>query len=133
MTGETTYKHAVRNFINSWLSGGSVTYTPKGLAWRDKWGPLRYSGMLYRPSEIRWLECSSSNQSSSGIHGTVPSFLSAANSAFIALVAAKHGVRVSAGRTFAQSQIDYMLGSSGRSYVVGYGNNPPQRPHHRSA
>jgi len=36
-------------------------------------------------------------------------------------------------RTFARSQIDYALGSSGRSYVVGFGVNPPQKPHHRGS
>ncbi|KAL4535098.1 hypothetical protein Ndes2526B_g06009 [Nannochloris sp. 'desiccata'] len=34
---------------------------------------------------------------------------------------------------FAKSQVDYALGSSGRSFVVGYGTNPPVRPHHRAA
>lgn len=27
----------------------------------------------------------------------------------------------------------YILGDSGRSYVVGYGNNPPTHYHHRAA
>ena len=27
----------------------------------------------------------------------------------------------------------YMLGDSGRSYVVGFGNNPPAHAHHRGA
>ena len=27
----------------------------------------------------------------------------------------------------------YILGDTGRSFVVGYGVNPPQRPHHRSS
>ena len=30
-----------------------------------------------------------------------------------------------------KSQIDYILGDSGRSYVVGFGENPPKNPHHR--
>ena len=32
-----------------------------------------------------------------------------------------------------KSQIDYMLGDGGRSFVVGFGNNPPKKPHHRSS
>ena len=36
-------------------------------------------------------------------------------------------------REYALGQIEYMLGSSGRSFVCGFGNNPPQRPHHRSS
>ena len=28
------------------------------------------------------------------------------------------------------SQLGYMLGDAGRSYVVGFGKNPPKQPHH---
>ncbi len=34
---------------------------------------------------------------------------------------------------FAASQMNYALGDGGRSYVVGYGKNPPVRPHHAAA
>ena len=34
---------------------------------------------------------------------------------------------------FARKQIHLMLGDAGRSYVVGFGNNPPTQPHHRGA
>jgi len=36
---------------------------------------------------------------------------------------------------FAKQQMDYILGSNpqGRSYMVGFGNNPPTQPHHRGA
>ncbi|XP_050459002.1 endoglucanase A-like [Cataglyphis hispanica] len=35
---------------------------------------------------------------------------------------------------FAKEQIDYMLGKkTGRSYVVGYGKNSPQQPHHAAS
>ena len=34
---------------------------------------------------------------------------------------------------WAASQVNYALGSSGRSYVVGFGNNPPTHEHHRGA
>ena len=48
----------------------------------------------------------------------------AANSAFICLVAGKH-----LGRTdyqeFAKQQINLLLGDAGRSFVVGFGVNPP--------
>eukprot|EP00088_Acartia_fossae_P055120 TRINITY_DN64002_c0_g1_i1.p1 TRINITY_DN64002_c0_g1~~TRINITY_DN64002_c0_g1_i1.p1 ORF type:complete len:349 (-),score=72.83 TRINITY_DN64002_c0_g1_i1:55-999(-) len=36
-------------------------------------------------------------------------------------------------RQFAVNQIHYALGDTGRSYVVGFGVNPPTRPHHRSS
>ena len=56
----------------------------------------------------------------------------AANAALIALqsslVFPDHAATY---ETFAKSQINYMLGDSGRSFVVGFGINPPQRPYHR--
>lgn len=57
-----------------------------------------------------------------------------ANAAFIAMMAAKHGGDRS-NADWARTQLDYMLGENnyGRSYVIGFGNNPPQRPHHRSS
>lgn len=33
----------------------------------------------------------------------------------------------------AKSQVDYALGSTGRSFVVGFGASPPLRVHHRGA
>ena len=35
-------------------------------------------------------------------------------------------------RKFAQQQIHYALGDTGRSFVCGFGTNPPVRAHHRS-
>lgn len=32
-----------------------------------------------------------------------------------------------------QGQVRLLLGDAGRSYVVGFGFNPPVRPHHRGA
>ena len=59
-------------------------------------------------------------------------FFLAANAAFVLLVAGDMGIE--SGRTleFATKQINYMLGDGGRSYVCGFGNNPPQRPHHKA-
>lgn len=52
--------------------------------------------------------------------------------AFMALLAADVGVHPDQYRQWARSQIGYALGDTGRSFVVGFGTNPPQRPHHRS-
>lgn len=30
-------------------------------------------------------------------------------------------------------QVTYAMGASGRSYIVGFGRNPPRQPHHRNA
>lgn len=57
----------------------------------------------------------------------------AANVAFVCLRAADLGINTAEYRLFAQKQIDYMLGDGGRSYVIGFGQNPPQRPHHASS
>eukprot|EP00051_Salpingoeca_urceolata_P011971 m.148852 g.148852 ORF g.148852 m.148852 type:complete len:745 (-) comp17329_c0_seq2:70-2304(-) len=60
----------------------------------------------------------------------------AANTAFLALVHSKHvddQAWSNTLRTWAQGQIGYMLGDTGRSFVVGYGVNPPQQPHHKAA
>lgn len=34
---------------------------------------------------------------------------------------------------FAKDQVDYALGSTGRSFVCGFGTKPPEHPHHRTA
>ena len=99
LTGKEAYRQDFQASMNDWLPGGGIQYTPKGLAWRIKWGALRYS----------------------------------ANSAFLALVAADLSLSPVAYRQFAKDQISYMLGGSGRSYVVGFGANPPQKPHHASS
>jgi len=44
--------------------------------------------------------------------------------------AADAGISPTRYREFARQQIDYMLGDSGRSYVVGFGYNYPKQPHH---
>ena len=56
----------------------------------------------------------------------------AGNLAHFALEAAQLGINTADATSFAENQINYILGDGGRSYVCGWGNNPPQRPHHRS-
>lgn len=43
-TGDSKYSRDVKTFLKEWAPGGSVQYTPGGLAWRLQWGSLRYSG-----------------------------------------------------------------------------------------
>ncbi|XP_043485242.1 endoglucanase E-4-like [Leptopilina heterotoma] len=59
----------------------------------------------------------------------------AANVAFACLQAADLGEiqHSQEYRDFAKEQISYMLGSAGRSYVVGWGNNPPTQPNHAAS
>lgn len=105
-----TAQRELDEFTNSWLLSNGDGYsaprkTPKGLSWFSPWGSLRHS----------------------------------ANAAFLLLAHDKMNDinRDSSKRKdiqcFAHRQIRYMLGSSGRSFVVGYGENPPMRPHHRAS
>ncbi|XP_067004974.1 endoglucanase E-4 [Anabrus simplex] len=61
------------------------------------------------------------------------SLRNAAYVAFILMKAADLGLNSVNYRHLAKSQIDYMLGNGGRSYVVGFGNNPPTHCYHRSS
>jgi endoglucanase len=93
----------MESFIDAWShSSKDVTYTPKGLAFTDKWGSLRYAG----------------------------------NSIFLMQAYAKE---LKDPKLKAQvdcltlQQLNYMLGSTGQSFVVGFGETYPQQPHHRAA
>jgi hypothetical protein len=58
----------------------------------------------------------------------------AANAAAVALMAAPHmGPVGQSARCFAISQLHYLWGDTGRSFIVGFGKNPPRSPHHRNA
>ncbi len=108
LTGKAQYHQDVQHWLDFWTvgtaSGERVTYTPGGLAWLDQWGSLRY----------------------------------AATTAFVALV---YGDGLSDEQLkrryhdFALRQVNYILGDNPRhsSYLVGFGANPPTRPHHRTS
>lgn len=106
-TGEKTYTQAVEKHLDFWTtgtaSGERITYTPKGLAWLDSWGSLRY----------------------------------ATTAAFVASVYSESDVCPSAKKDiywdFAVNQAGYALGDTGRSFMIGFGENYPVHPHHRTA
>jgi hypothetical protein len=52
--------------------------------------------------------------------------------AYMALLAAEISMHPTEYRKWAKSQIGYALGDTGRSFVVGFGVNPPTQPHHRA-
>jgi hypothetical protein len=80
-----------------------ITYTPKGLAWLSEWGSLRY----------------------------------ATTTAYLAMIYSEwDGADSSLAdecEDFAVSQVDYALGDGGRSYEIGFGDDSPEHPHHRTA
>jgi len=107
ITEDKAYKDEVQKHLDYWSCGTSdgqkITYSPKGLAWLDQWGSLRYATTTAFVASVysRWEGCPSD--------------------------------KTKVYWDFAVSQADYALGSSGRSYVVGFGENPPEHPHHRTS
>lgn len=112
LTGATQYHQDAQRWLNWWTVGGTalgadgtrVNYSPGGQAVLDQWGSLRY----------------------------------AANTAFAAFVysdAITDTVLKGRYHDFAVRQINYALGQNplNRSFVVGFGTNPPRNPHHRTA
>src|SRR5688572_17263342 len=112
LTGQQQYHDDAQRWLNWWTVGGTahgadgtrVPYSPGGEAVLDQWGSLRY----------------------------------AANTAFVALVyadAITDPTLKARYHDFAVGQIDYALGENplARSFMVGFGANPPRNPHHRTA
>lgn len=107
LTGKAKYIEDTERHLDYWTDGYNgqrINYTPGGLAYLDVWGALRY----------------------------------AANTSFLALYHADQATSAAKAqkyRDFALSQINYALGDNPRnsSYVVGFGTNPSQNPHHRTA
>jgi endoglucanase len=106
LTGKDEYKEDAQRWLDFWtvgVDGNKIKYTPGGLAWLDSWGANRY----------------------------------AANTALMAFIYSDY-ITDAALKTryhdFAVKQINYALGDNPlkRSFVVGFGTNPPQRVHHRT-
>jgi hypothetical protein len=110
LTNKAVYKTNVERSFDYWTTGTSdnerIAYTPGGLAWLDQWGSLRYASNMSFLAFVYsdWLEATNPGKAQTL-------------------------------RNFGITQINYALGDnpSNRSYVVGFGNNPPINPHHRSA
>lgn len=106
LTEDPAYARAVEKHLDWWTvgtEGERITYTPKGLAWLDNWGALRYAtttayiAALYSEMEM----CSPEKQETYW--------------------------------DFAVSQANYALGDTGFSYMIGFGEEYPVNPHHRTA
>jgi endoglucanase len=111
LTGDSRFTVSTERNLDYWTTGTTDTgekikYTPGGLAWLDTWGSLRYS----------------------------------ANASFLAFVysdwlQSTNPAKAQKYRSFAERQINYMLGDNPRnsSYVVGFGQSSPKSPHHRTS
>ncbi|MBW5449425.1 glycoside hydrolase [Cohnella sp. CFH 77786] len=109
ITNDASFIASTERNLDYWTTGVSgtgerITYTPGGLAWLDTWGSLRYAMNA--------------------------SFLAFVYSDWVTDTAKKNRYR-----NFAVSQALYALGDNPRnsSYVIGFGTNPPQHPHHRTS
>lgn len=110
------YQQSAEYFMCSCLGKGTrnVQKTPGGLIFRQRWNNMQFV--------------------------TSAAFLSTVYSDY--LVSSGRNLRCASGTvppsqllSFAQSQVDYILGDNprGTSYMVGYGSNYPQQVHHRGS
>lgn len=106
ITQDSTYAQMVETNLDWWVPNGGLTYTPGGLAWLSDWGSLRYA------STAAFLAFVWSDDASVGTASKKQAY-----------------------REFAERQINYALGDNPRngSFEVGFGENAPQHPHHRTA
>ncbi|KAG5462708.1 MAG: Six-hairpin glycosidase-like protein, partial [Olpidium bornovanus] len=132
LTGEQVYADKLSAFFRAYLPGGSVKRTPKGLSYY-----LYCTLGSFAVETSNREKCYSSTARGLRLWG---SLRYAANHAFLALAHAKlleekQGpvAFVSSLRNFAVQQINYMLGDSGRSWEVGFGENFPKLPYHKGS
>ncbi|XP_069191332.1 uncharacterized protein [Procambarus clarkii] len=140
-TGDDSYLTRAKGFYDEFSLNGDVVQ----FAWDDKRaGVFALFTLLDGSSEyqnalvgyLSWLK----NEAPYTPEGLV--FLDAwganrhaANVAFIALWAAKNGIDTEANQEWGRGQIGQLLGDNPKyhSFVVGFGVDPPQKPHHRSS
>ena len=109
LTGKDKYKQDAERNLDWWtgvgVNGDVVPTTPGGLPHIRQWGTLRYAN----------------------------------NEAFLALVysdkVSTNSAQQTAYRNYAKFMADYTLGDNpiNRSFMIGFGNNPANKPHHRGA
>ncbi len=106
ITGDDRYKQDAERHLDYWttgFNGETIPYSPGGQAHLTTWGSLRHC----------------------------------ANTALLAFIYSDKVAtpKASTYHDFAVRQINYTLGDNpnNRSYMIGFGNNPPLNPHHRTA
>ncbi|KAK7490976.1 hypothetical protein BaRGS_00017848 [Batillaria attramentaria] len=104
-THDNQYKTEIEGFFNGWLPGGQITYTPCGLAWRDKWGSNRYAANAAFAALVAAEE---------------------------GVMTAKLRPWAIEQINYMLGDNSHM-GSTCYSYEIGFGSHFPQQPHHRGA
>ncbi|MEJ6951308.1 glycoside hydrolase family 9 protein [Natronospora cellulosivora (SeqCode)] len=106
ITEDEFYIECIERHLDWWTTGYDdhrITYNPDGLPALDIWGTLRYA--------------------------TTTGFLAAV---YADWEGANHN-RAQICMEFARNMANIALGDTGRSFMVGFGENPPVRYHHRTA
>lgn len=115
MTHQEQYASRLISFCDDAID--DIPRTPKGLVFIFEWGSLRAaSNVIFICLQVSLKLLSIFPQSK-----------------MCRLQAARLGIKEQKYRDFAIGQIDLMLGDWGRSFVCGFGDDSPVRPHHRSS
>merc|ERR1712061_243909 len=140
VTGEDSYLSQAESLFDE---GGLCTYVPTGFDWDNKivgtyvlmyelTGDSKYSSCIddwvnyilyqatYSPKGMIYIDQWGTLRHSSNV-------------AHVCAQLTQVGLYESECDTFVKTQIHYALGDTGRSFVVGFGDNPPCRPHHSSS
>lgn len=155
-TGDQAYLDKAESYFSAQLESGFQSEQPSaGYPWTLVWDDKKYGAVVllaaltgkekYKTYTEKWLDYWSVGYNGQRIPYSPGgqahlnewgSLRYSANTAFLALWYADQ-VRDQDNRylNLGISQINYLLGDNpvGRSYVVGFGNNPPVNPHHRAA
>ncbi|KAG0145768.1 hypothetical protein CROQUDRAFT_107612 [Cronartium quercuum f. sp. fusiforme G11] len=111
LTGQAEFLSKANDFLSQFLPNGTTKQTAKGLSYKESWGVLRYA------SNHAYLALAHADTLSSSTDGKTEQ-----GQAFVLAL-----------RTFACQQINYILGDTGLSYVVGFGKNSVKIPYHKSS
>ena len=80
------------------------------------------------PGGLLWLDSRGSNYLAAGV-----SFIAFESAMVVEKLDFDGEVLADKYRKFGKSQLGYLLGDSGKSFVVGFGEDPPTRPYHRAS
>jgi hypothetical protein len=111
-TSKAKWLPSLQEYVDNQMFGTFSKFTRGGLWYIEQWGSLRNAAMTAHVALRTAAFVDSVSEKEKDI---------------VQLVWAHYA------RCFAKQQMAYIMGSSGRSFVTGWGDNPPKRPHHRNA